>query len=83
MALLLLLCYHRGLRAHLLINYWPNDVPVAVWLTILLVVIVGLNLSPVHIFAESEFWFAGIKVLMIVGLLILSLVIMLGGGTDA
>jgi amino acid transporter len=34
----------------------------------------------VHIFAESEFWFAGIKVLMIVGLLILSLVIMLGGG---
>lgn len=66
--------------ASILINYWPNDVPLAVWLTILLVVIIGLNLCPVHIFAETEFWFAGIKVLMIVGLLILSLVIMLGGG---
>jgi amino acid transporter len=66
--------------ASILINYWPNGVPLAVWITILMVVIIGLNLFPVHIFAETEFWFAGIKVVMIVGLLILSLIIMLGGG---
>jgi L-asparagine transporter-like permease len=29
------------------------------------------------VFAETEFWFAGVKVVVIIGLLILSLVIML------
>ncbi|KAI1206946.1 AAT family amino acid transporter [Annulohypoxylon truncatum] len=64
----------------ILIDYWPNDVNVAVWITIAMVVIIGLNLCPVHVYAETEFYFAGIKVIMIVGLLILSLVLMLGGG---
>ncbi|KAF2967005.1 hypothetical protein GQX73_g6597 [Xylaria multiplex] len=41
--------------ASIVINYWPNNVHIAVWLTILLVVIVGLNLMPVKIYAESEF----------------------------
>ncbi|KAK4500160.1 hypothetical protein PRZ48_008346 [Zasmidium cellare] len=68
--------------ASIVINYWPNNVPVAVWITVMLVVIVALNLSPVAVYAETEFRFAGIKVIMLVGLLILSLVLMLGGGPD-
>ncbi|KAF2166420.1 hypothetical protein M409DRAFT_66505 [Zasmidium cellare ATCC 36951] len=68
--------------ASIVINYWPNDVPVAVWITIMLVIIVALNLSPVAIYAETEFWFAGIKVIMLIGLLILSIVLMLGGGPN-
>ncbi|KAJ5770524.1 uncharacterized protein N7511_002575 [Penicillium nucicola] len=68
--------------ASILINYWPNDVHIAVWITVLLVVVVGLNFFPVGVFAETEFWFAGIKVVVIIGLLILSLVIMLGGGPN-
>ncbi|KAE8155023.1 amino acid permease/ SLC12A domain-containing protein [Aspergillus avenaceus] len=66
--------------ASIVINYWPNNVHIAVWVTILLVVIVGLNLCPVGVYAETEFWFAGIKVIMIIGMIIVCFVIMLGGG---
>lgn len=66
--------------ASIVIGYWPNDVHVAVWITVLLIVVIALNLSPVGVYAETEFWFAGIKVIMILGLLILSVVLMLGGG---
>ncbi len=59
--------------AGLVINYWPNDVNIAVWITIMLIVIVGLNFMPVKFYGETEFWFAGTKVIMMVGLLMLSL----------
>ncbi|KAK1672200.1 proline permease PrnB [Colletotrichum godetiae] len=63
-----------------IINYWPNNVHNAVWLTILLVIIVGLNLSPVAVYAETEFWFASLKIILFIGLLFLSVVLILGGG---
>jgi amino acid transporter len=66
--------------ASIVINYWPNNVHIAVWITVMLIVIVALNFSPVGVYAETEFWFASIKVIMITGLLLLSLIIMLGGG---
>ena len=65
--------------ASILIDFWPNNVNIAVWITIMIIVIVGLNLCPVGVCAECEFWFAGIKVVMILGMLLLSLIIMLGG----
>nr|POE48823.1 proline-specific permease [Quercus suber] len=66
----------------IVIGYWPNHVPIGVWITIMLVVIVALNLMPVGIYAEAEFWFAGIKLVMLLGLLILAFIIVLGGGPD-
>ncbi|KAF4123094.1 hypothetical protein GMORB2_6642 [Geosmithia morbida] len=66
--------------AAIVIDYWPNDVHVAVWLTIMIVVIVALNFGPVRIYAETEFWFASAKVIMIIGLLILSFILFWGGG---
>ncbi|KAF7538551.1 hypothetical protein G7Z17_g12612 [Cylindrodendrum hubeiense] len=66
--------------AALVINYWPNTVHIAVWVTIMLVVILALNLAPVKYYAESEFWFASFKIFMIIGLLILSFVLFWGGG---
>lgn len=66
--------------AAIIIDYWPSSIHTAVWITIMIIVIIGLNLSPVGVYAETEFWFAGIKVIMIIGLLVLSLVLMLGGG---
>ncbi|KAH6647559.1 AAT family amino acid transporter [Truncatella angustata] len=68
--------------ATIIIDYWPHGVHVAVWITVLMAVVIALNIFPVRVYAESEFWFAGIKVAMITGLLILSLVLMLGGGPD-
>lgn len=65
--------------AGLVINYWDNPVNIGVWMTIMLVVIVGLNLLPVGVYGEVEFWFAGTKVIMMVGLLILSFILFWGG----
>lgn len=48
----------------------------------MLVVIVTLNFMPVRAYAESEFWFASIKVFTIIGLLVLSVVLFFGGGPN-
>jgi yeast amino acid transporter len=64
----------------IIINYWPNDVHPAVWVTVGLIFFLILNLCPVGIYGESEFWFAGLKVFMATGLLLLALILMLGGG---
>lgn len=66
--------------ASIVINYWSNDIHIAVWLTIMIIVIVALNFAPVGWYAETEFWFASLKVIMIVGLLILSFILFWGGG---
>lgn len=66
--------------AGLVIDYWPNTVNIAVWITIMLIVIVALNFLPVRFYGETEFWFAGTKVIMMIGLLFLSFILFWGGG---
>jgi amino acid transporter len=46
----------------------------------MLVMIIGLNFMPVRFYGETEFWFAGIKVILLVGLLVLSFILFWGGG---
>ncbi|KAF2454953.1 histidine permease [Lineolata rhizophorae] len=66
--------------AALVIEYWNPPVNIAVWITIMLVVIVGLNALPVRFYGETEFWFASTKVIMMIGLLMLSFILFWGGG---
>lgn len=66
----------------MVINYWNPGVNNAVWITILLVMVIGLNMLPVRYYGESEFWFTSLKVILIVGLLILSFILFWGGGPD-
>lgn len=66
--------------AGLVIEYWNPPVPIAVWITFFIVVIVGLNFFPVSVYGETEFWFASTKVIMMIGLLIISFVLFWGGG---
>ena len=40
------------------IQYWTTTVHVAVWITILLVIVIFLNIFVVSIYGEAEFWFA-------------------------
>lgn len=47
--------------AGIVIGYWPNSVPIAVWMTIMIVVIIGQNFMPVKTYGEFEFWLAGTK----------------------
>lgn len=63
-------------------SYWSNPVPVAVWLTIVLVTIVMLNIFVVSWYGESEFWFASIKIIGILGLIVLGVVLFFGGGPN-
>lgn len=66
----------------LVISYWHPDVNVAVWITILVVIVILLNCLPVGFYGESEFWFAGLKVILLVGLLFLAVILFFGGGPD-
>jgi yeast amino acid transporter len=68
--------------AAVVVDYWPNDVHVAVWISIMMVVVIALNFFPVRIYGETEFWFASIKIFTIIGLLILSVVLFFGGGPN-
>ena len=64
----------------LVIQYWEPPVHVAVWITLTIIVIVGLNCFPVKFYGEAEFWFASIKVFGIIGLILMALVLVCGGG---
>ncbi|EHA46083.1 hypothetical protein MCOR27_006654 [Pyricularia oryzae] len=66
----------------ILLDYWNTPVPTAVWITIILIVTLALNIFAVGIFGEAEFWFASIKFISIMGLILTSLVIMLGGAPN-
>ncbi|ORY13157.1 amino acid permease/ SLC12A domain-containing protein [Clohesyomyces aquaticus] len=68
--------------ATVLVTFWDQDTSInpSVWITIIIVIIIGLNIFAVSIYGEAEFIFASIKIITIVGLLIMALVIDLGGG---
>lgn len=59
--------------AGLLMQHWFPGVPVWVWSTMFAVLLFLLNSRSARFFGESEFWFAGVKVITIV------LFILLGG----
>lgn len=68
----------------LVIQYWVDREKVnpGVFIAVFLVAIVAINYLGIRFFGEFEFWLSSIKVLTICGLIILSLILMLGGGPD-
>ena len=68
----------------LVIQYWVDRSKVnpGVFIAVFLVAIIAINYLGIRFFGELEFWLSSIKVLTICGLIILSLVLMLGGGPD-
>ncbi|KAF9773192.1 hypothetical protein IL306_009038 [Fusarium sp. DS 682] len=66
----------------LLIDFWAPVVRPAIWITIIYVIIIIINLFPVRVFGECEFWSAGMKILLILGLVFLSVVLFFGGGPE-
>ena len=61
------------------INYWWPDVPHWVSALVCLVLITLLNLIEVKMYGELEFWFAIVKVVAIIGMIILGLAMILTG----
>lgn len=70
--------------AALVIQFWlpASQVNPGVFIAIFLVVICAINYFGIKFFGEFEFWLSSIKVLVICGLILLSLILALGGGPD-
>lgn len=66
----------------ILLDYWKTAVPTWAWILIILLVNLLLNIIAVEVFGEAEFWFASIKFITIMGLIMVGIVIMAGGGPN-
>ncbi|KAF2149576.1 amino acid permease [Myriangium duriaei CBS 260.36] len=70
--------------AALVISYWvPRDtLNPGVFIAIFLILIVAINMFGIKFFGEFEFWLSSFKVITILGLILLSLILALGGGPN-
>ncbi|KIX01626.1 uncharacterized protein Z518_09352 [Rhinocladiella mackenziei CBS 650.93] len=68
----------------LVLQYWvPRDkVNPGVFIAIFFVIIILINYFGIGFFGEFEFWLSSLKVLILCGVIILSLVLACGGGPD-
>lgn len=62
----------------LIVKYWFPDTPATIWAALFLIILLALNVITVKAFGEAEFWFAGIKVCVVVVFLIVG-VLMISG----
>ena len=62
----------------LVMKYWFPHVPGFYWSILFLFIIVGLNFLSSKAYGESEYWFAGIKVLTVIIFLVIGLLMILG-----
>ncbi|PSN59970.1 hypothetical protein BS50DRAFT_604880 [Corynespora cassiicola Philippines] len=70
--------------AALVIQEWKpaDEVNPGVWITVFLVTIICINYFGIKFFGEFEFWLSSIKVITIVGLILLSFILAVGGGPN-
>ncbi|MDO5746565.1 MAG: amino acid permease [Actinomycetaceae bacterium] len=64
--------------ATIIMKYWLPDVPAWVWSLVFLVILFGINAFSVKGFGESEFWFAGIKVVTVIVFLVIGIAMIFG-----
>lgn len=70
------------IAASITINYWDEEQKYnhAIFVTIFLVAIIGINLFGVKGYGEAEFFFAIIKVIAVIGYILLGIILNCGGG---
>ncbi|KAF5508092.1 putative proline-specific permease put4 [Colletotrichum fructicola] len=61
------------------IQYWNSDINAAAWIAVAMVSCVAVNLIAVKYYGESEFIMASTKVVLLIGLCLVTLVTMSGG----
>ncbi|KAH7232247.1 amino acid permease/ SLC12A domain-containing protein [Fusarium redolens] len=66
----------------LIIQYWENSIPIAIFIAVFWVLIVALNLLRVTFYGEIEFWLSSVKVLTIIGFMIFAICINAGVGAE-
>ncbi|MDF9831833.1 aromatic amino acid transport protein AroP [Ereboglobus sp. PH5-5] len=62
------------------IHWWMPDMPQWIPVLVFFILINAINLANVKIFGEAEFWFAIIKVLAVIGLIVFGAYLLIGGG---
>lgn len=62
----------------IVMKFWFPDSSSVMWSAIFLAVLLGLNLLSAGLFGESEFWFAGIKVVTVIIFLIIGVLMIFG-----
>lgn len=62
-----------------MLTFRQDQVNPGVWITIFLIAIIAINVAGIKYFGEFEFWLSSIKVVVILGVILLSLIIALGG----
>lgn len=69
--------------ASIVIQYWDqNTSHLAIYISVFLIGMIGINFAGIRYFGEFEFWFAIIKIITVLGLIIMCLVVDLGGAPD-
>lgn len=68
--------------ANILVRYWVETVPTAVWITVFIAVNLVIHLFSVRVFGEVEFLVSTLKVVSVVVFIGVTMVIMAGGGPD-
>ncbi|RXW31272.1 D-serine/D-alanine/glycine transporter [Propioniciclava flava] len=61
------------------VSYWAPDLPKWIPSVCLVLLLLGLNLVTVKLFGEIEFWFALIKVITIVALIVVAIIMVASG----
>ncbi|KAI7880075.1 hypothetical protein K492DRAFT_147524 [Lichtheimia hyalospora FSU 10163] len=62
-----------------IIDFWKPVMPDAAWSAIFLVILVAINLVSVKLYGELEYWFAMIKILIVIVFIIIAICIAAGG----
>ncbi|KAJ5994609.1 hypothetical protein N7451_010333 [Penicillium sp. IBT 35674x] len=66
----------------MIIQYWENSIPIAVFIAVFWVVIIALNMMPVSYYGEAEFWLSSVKVLTVIGFMIFAICMNAGVGKE-
>lgn len=66
----------------LIIQFWDESIPIAIFIAIFWVMIVIFNMLPVGFYGEMEFWFSSIKVLTVIGFMIFAICMNAGVGKE-
>ncbi|KAG0180471.1 hypothetical protein DFQ29_000616 [Apophysomyces sp. BC1021] len=61
-----------------IIRWWKEVMPDAAWSTIFMLIILGINLVGVRIYGELEYWFALIKILIVIVFIIIAILVTSG-----
>nr|GAT48772.1 predicted protein [Mycena chlorophos] len=76
-------CPTEIVAASIVIEFWDtNNNHKAIYIAVMLIGILLVNFAGVKYFGEFEFWFATLKILTAIGLIIVLLVVDLGGAPD-